>query len=289
MAEVASKTTALSSDAAEQRELVFDKFRRWGYLAARLDPLGFFSAASPAELDDKSPWSSEARSIYCGTIGADFMHIADPDRREWIAARMEHPPAAKPRPTAHSRAAPSRRTLRANSAGAFCRNQALFARRNRCADSFARSRRGSGRSLRRRADGYRDEPSRAAQRDGAHRRPSHGRDFCRLRRRRPAQRVRRRRRQVSRRRHWRISHGVRTQRRSSSRLESESLGSRGSGGDGPRARQTGAHWPARPAACAAGHSARRRRLRRAGNLGRNAQSRRSFRLHRRRHDSRHRQ
>ncbi len=96
MAEVASKTTALSSDAADQRELVFDKFRRWGYLAARLDPLGFFSVASPAELDDKSPWSSEARSIYCGTIGADFMHIADRDRREWIAARMEHPPSAKP-------------------------------------------------------------------------------------------------------------------------------------------------------------------------------------------------
>jgi 2-oxoglutarate dehydrogenase E1 component len=96
MAEVAPKTAALSSENADQREFVFDKFRRWGYLAARLDPLGFFSAASPAELDDKSPWSSEARSIYCGTIGADFMHIADRDRREWIAARMEHPPAAKP-------------------------------------------------------------------------------------------------------------------------------------------------------------------------------------------------
>jgi len=96
MAEVASKTTALSSDAAEQREFVFDKFRRWGYLAARLDPLGFLQPAAPSELDDKSPWSSEARSIYCGTIGADFMHIADRDRREWIAARMEHLPAAKP-------------------------------------------------------------------------------------------------------------------------------------------------------------------------------------------------
>jgi len=96
MAEVAPQTAALSSDAAAQRELVFDKFRRWGYLAARLDPLGFLQAASPAELDDKSPWSSEARSIYCGTIGADFMHIADPERRAWIAARMEHPPAAKP-------------------------------------------------------------------------------------------------------------------------------------------------------------------------------------------------
>src|ERR1700747_1795661 len=96
MAEAAPKTASLSSDAADQRELVFDKFCRWGYLAARLDPLGFFSVAAPAELDDKSPWSSEARSIYCGTIGADFMHIADPEQREWIAARMEHPPGVKP-------------------------------------------------------------------------------------------------------------------------------------------------------------------------------------------------
>jgi 2-oxoglutarate dehydrogenase E1 component len=96
MAEAAPKTASLSSDAAEPREIIFDKFRRWGYLAARLDPLGFFAPASPAELDDKSPWSSEARAIYCGTIGADFMHVADRDRREWIAARMEHPPAAKP-------------------------------------------------------------------------------------------------------------------------------------------------------------------------------------------------
>src|SRR5579863_5833366 len=79
MAEVAPKTASPSPDAANLRELVFDQFRRCGYLAARLDPLGFFSTASPAELDVKSPWSSEARSIYCGTIGADFMHIADRD------------------------------------------------------------------------------------------------------------------------------------------------------------------------------------------------------------------
>ena len=96
MAETAPKTAGLRPEVAEQRELTFDKFRRWGYLAARLDPLGFLPAASPAELDDNTPWSSEARAIYCGTIGADFMHIADRERRDWITARMEHPPAAQP-------------------------------------------------------------------------------------------------------------------------------------------------------------------------------------------------
>ncbi|PYU22416.1 MAG: 2-oxoglutarate dehydrogenase E1 component [Acidobacteria bacterium] len=96
MAEVAPKTAGISSETREQREPTFDKLRRWGYLAARLDPLGFLPQASPAELDDKGPWSSEARAIYCRTIGAEFMHIADAQRREWIAARMEYPSGAKP-------------------------------------------------------------------------------------------------------------------------------------------------------------------------------------------------
>jgi 2-oxoglutarate dehydrogenase E1 component len=94
--EVASKTIGIPSEAQEQRELIFDKFRRWGFLAARLDPLGSLSPAAPSELDDSTPWSSEARAVYCGTIGAEFMHIADPQRRAWIAGRMEHPPSAEP-------------------------------------------------------------------------------------------------------------------------------------------------------------------------------------------------
>ena len=95
MAEAAPKSIGISSEAAQQRELIFDKFRRWGYLAARLDPLGFFAPAFPPDLDDATPTSSEARSIYCGAIGAEFMHIDDPERRAWIARQMEDPSAAK--------------------------------------------------------------------------------------------------------------------------------------------------------------------------------------------------
>jgi 2-oxoglutarate dehydrogenase E1 component len=95
VADAAPKTAGVSSKPAE-RDLIFNRFRRWGYLAARLDPLGFLPQTSPAELSDATPWSSEARAFYCGTIGAEFMHIADPERREWIAARMEQPPAEKP-------------------------------------------------------------------------------------------------------------------------------------------------------------------------------------------------
>src|ERR1700730_125294 len=96
MAEVAPKTARVSSEATEQRELIFDKFRRWGYLAPRLDPLGFLSPASHSEIDGEGPGSSEARSIYCGTIGAEFMHIADRERREWVAGQMERPRRTKP-------------------------------------------------------------------------------------------------------------------------------------------------------------------------------------------------
>src|SRR6185312_14354426 len=34
----------------------------------------------------------QARHYYCGSIGADFMHIADPERRRWIQERMESDP-----------------------------------------------------------------------------------------------------------------------------------------------------------------------------------------------------
>lgn len=96
MAEVAPKTPAVSSQDAAQRERIFDKFRRWGYLAATLDPLGFLSPPSHPELEDPGELDSEARRIYCQTIGADFMHVADSERRKWIILQMESASGAKP-------------------------------------------------------------------------------------------------------------------------------------------------------------------------------------------------
>ena len=96
MAEVAPKTPAVSSQDAAQRERIFDKFRRWGYLAATLDPLGFFSPPAHPELEDPGELDSEARRIYCQTIGADFMHVADSERRKWIIQQMESASGANP-------------------------------------------------------------------------------------------------------------------------------------------------------------------------------------------------
>jgi 2-oxoglutarate dehydrogenase E1 component len=78
---------------SEDRERVFDAFRRWGYLEADLDPLGFLKPQPHPEVQITGETARQARSLYCGTIGADFMHIADVERRRWIQERMESEPA----------------------------------------------------------------------------------------------------------------------------------------------------------------------------------------------------
>ncbi len=75
-----------------ERERVFDAFRRWGYLEATLDPLGLFEPLKHPDLHVLTgEVAEEARGVYCNTIGADFMHLSEPERRHWIAERLEAP------------------------------------------------------------------------------------------------------------------------------------------------------------------------------------------------------
>jgi 2-oxoglutarate dehydrogenase E1 component len=76
-----------------EKEQVLDLFRRWGYLEANLDPLGFLAPEPHPELDLNGPDAKQARRYYCGTIGAEFMHLPDPDRRHWIQKWLESAPA----------------------------------------------------------------------------------------------------------------------------------------------------------------------------------------------------
>lgn len=78
-----------STATTESQELIWGAFRRWGFLQANLDPLGDLKAAAMPELDLSGPDADAARQFYCGSIGAEFMHIADREKREWIQARME--------------------------------------------------------------------------------------------------------------------------------------------------------------------------------------------------------
>jgi 2-oxoglutarate dehydrogenase E1 component len=75
-----------------ERERVFDAFRHWGYLEADLDPLGFLRPQPQPDLQIEGEFAHEARHFYCGTIGVEFMHITDGERRRWIQERMETEP-----------------------------------------------------------------------------------------------------------------------------------------------------------------------------------------------------
>ena len=77
---------------SESQERVWDAFRRWGYLQANLDPLGDLNPVEMPELEVSGPDADAARRFYCGTIGAEFMHIPERQRRLWVQERMEAEP-----------------------------------------------------------------------------------------------------------------------------------------------------------------------------------------------------
>ncbi|MGA8406632.1 MAG: 2-oxoglutarate dehydrogenase E1 component [Candidatus Acidiferrales bacterium] len=78
--------SAATNDAQER---VRDAFRRWGYLQANLDPLGGMAPVAMPELEVAGPEADAARQFYCGTIGVEFMHIPEREKRQWIQERME--------------------------------------------------------------------------------------------------------------------------------------------------------------------------------------------------------
>jgi 2-oxoglutarate dehydrogenase E1 component len=80
---------AESASSKDAQERVWESFRRWGYLQANLDPLGDLAPAPMPELDVTGPEAEAARRVYCGNIGAEFMHIPDRERRLWVQERME--------------------------------------------------------------------------------------------------------------------------------------------------------------------------------------------------------
>ena len=77
---------------AESEERIWDSFRRWGYLQANLDPLGDLRPVEVPELEVSGPDADAARRFYCATIGVEFMHIPERERRQWIQERMEADP-----------------------------------------------------------------------------------------------------------------------------------------------------------------------------------------------------
>ena len=71
-----------------------EAYRRFGWMAADLDPLGLASRHVLPDLDPHR-WgvgedeAAVLRAAYCATIGWNFGHIADPERRAWLAMAAE--------------------------------------------------------------------------------------------------------------------------------------------------------------------------------------------------------
>src|SRR5579872_4569270 len=99
MATTAQNIAAATSD-SDQRETVFDIFRRWGYLQATLDPLGQYLPPEPFPTPaPEGEFAAAARAFYCGSIGVEFMHIPNNVQRQWLQEKMEQ----TPQPPDHAR------------------------------------------------------------------------------------------------------------------------------------------------------------------------------------------
>jgi 2-oxoglutarate dehydrogenase E1 component len=86
------KSASPNGNSHAERERIFALFRRWGFYESTLDPLGFFAPMKFPDLQGLSgEFAEEARRYYCGTIGVEFEHLPEPERRRWIAERMEGP------------------------------------------------------------------------------------------------------------------------------------------------------------------------------------------------------
>ena len=76
------------------RRALAEAYRRWGWMAAQLDPLGLSAPSRVPDLDPAMygllPGEEAAlEQAYCGTIGWEIGHIQDTARRDWLALQAE--------------------------------------------------------------------------------------------------------------------------------------------------------------------------------------------------------
>ncbi|UOM34785.1 2-oxoglutarate dehydrogenase E1 component [Acuticoccus sp. I52.16.1] len=74
-------------------DLLVDRYRRTGWLAAHLDPLApvppLPAALDPAAWPSVEDLAEALGAVYCGTLGWEFGHVQDPVRFAWLAAEAE--------------------------------------------------------------------------------------------------------------------------------------------------------------------------------------------------------
>ena len=72
-----------------------DAFRRWGYLAADLDPLGRLVPYEHPDVRDAVALAAQTdverwRTIYTRCLGIEYMHMIERERVEWVREVVEH-------------------------------------------------------------------------------------------------------------------------------------------------------------------------------------------------------
>src|SRR5580698_3630314 len=93
MASNAETLTAPAAGVQQEREAIFDIFRRWGYLQASLDPLGQYLPPEPFPITNvpEGDIAAQARAYYCGNFAIEDMHIPSLEQRQWLQEQIEQP------------------------------------------------------------------------------------------------------------------------------------------------------------------------------------------------------
>jgi 2-oxoglutarate dehydrogenase E1 component len=111
---VVSRTPDKPKRLTARIDRLVEAYRTWGHLAANLDPLGrprppapqleldnlglaavdLQTAVSPSFWRHQGPLPladlvAQLRAVYCGHVGYQYMHLADPAAREWLRRRIE--------------------------------------------------------------------------------------------------------------------------------------------------------------------------------------------------------
>ena len=259
-----SRAAVIDTPANPERERIFNAYRQWGYLEGDLDPLGFLRPRETPELEPKAntpakpapstPAPSASRSIIStlpsAAAGSTSRWNPGPPKSQKKTSSAFS--TCSPAPTSSSRscssaiwaASASRSKASPRSSRWSTKSSTTAAQRGAVELVMGMSHRGRLNVI-----------AHVAQR------PAAG-NLCRIRRRRPAQRARLRRREISHGRDRRIHHAERRQSSHPSRLEPQPPRSRRSRHRRPHPRQAGPHRRRRPRKISPAPRPRRRRVRR---------------------------
>ncbi|MGM0583525.1 MAG: thiamine pyrophosphate-dependent enzyme [Pseudomonadota bacterium] len=83
----------LGPEMSARERMLVEAWRRHGWRAARLDPLGLAPRERPEGLSPDGPGLEALRerleAVYGGALGWEFGHVQDPERAAWLAAEAE--------------------------------------------------------------------------------------------------------------------------------------------------------------------------------------------------------